>query len=1044
MKFKLDIIGNKKFLKIFFAIVLVISFFIIYINILINPKRIKLEINNLFEQQITRYSENYNLSNKNVVAKIDGDISFKLFPKAVISVNNVKFENIYYKNISFNTDIRSVIIKLKLLPLILGKLKAKEIEISSSDFSLNSTTLLTEYKKKVIEDKIVDVDENEVNGIGYKIKNIIGINEDKELENSGKKIVQAEVEKIVKIDNSKLSTMLVDIFNGFSTKFLDGNGVKGTSFNVYNLNIALYKESKLIKEISNVYGFVEFKNKKIIANLTYDINQEVINNSIIYTTNNNNNTNINLKFKSNNIINNAVLNFSGKIDDLFNLDKWDGILNTNLKITNIYEFTNIASFKYQSDNNNFMFNKDNKDSFNIVGKFELKNGLIETDNFFIDSKNLKLKANFSKKNTGIKINSELDFMNFNNIFAKVEKFSEFNSNTKDDILTFNSNGDINSLTSKLNKYIIDDKINTNIELVINNKELVFNDILFKNNKADISISSNGISFNNLELNNDEYSININNPRIINEVFVNDFNIHMSKSKQILDNFSWIKDIDINNEFNINGNLIINNDILIFVNSSIKSAENSIPFSLEYYFGSAYKKYMAIKLNTKQCEFNHTSKGDSVKQRLLFLNDLQNNFYLDLTSNKFVFNGTELTDFKINLNTNVGYLVVNNLKFNSDNLKNFVGTIELDITKNLPAINFEFTANSYNNKINLIPYLINLEKYQKILGGEKITETLDDYWVKKFFDIASFEGVNGTIKGKINYLNINDVAINKFDFDLQLDNGNFDINKFNCELQDGNVNLGGNVAIRDNERSISLKVDKNIYSLVELNRLITGSNSSMLSGLIGIGGYFNATGGNIENFLSSISSYFEFVGNNIYVKNFGLSSLREKLNNIHLKKDILFSLNPKEVLINENTGTMFKKINGKFYSQLNVYKSDIECSGDGINNKFNLTINNNDNRTIIDMLNASAMVVLVNKTKIPLYTYISYKENIKDKATLDFNVSNVDEYLEKIRSKVKEAEDQKLLKEKERQQKILLEKQKEEEFINTEGKVIKDITENLNI
>ena len=34
----------------------------------------------------------------------------------------------------------------------------------------------------------------------------------------------------------------------------------------------------------------------------------------------------------------------------------------------------------------------------------------------------------------------------------------------------------------------------------------------------------------------------------------------------------------------------------------------------------------------------------------------------------------------------------------------------------------------------------------------------------------------------------------------------------------------------------------------------------------------------------------------------------------------------------------------------------------------------DNKTIIDMVNASAMVVLVNKTKIPLYTYISYKEN----------------------------------------------------------------------
>ena len=1043
MKLKLEINDSGKYLKIFFAVILSIFFFFIYINVLVNPKKIKTEVNSFFSAEIEKYSENYNLTNKKVVALIDGDVNFKLFPKPVVSISNIKFENIFYKNISLGSDIHDVKMELKFIPLIFGRVKAKDISINSSDFNVNINKLLTEYKKKVIEDKVVDIDKNEVDGIGHKIKNIIGIDEDKELEKNGKKIIQAEVEKTVSIDNSELSNMLVDTFNDFDKKFLKSNGIKGTHLNIDNISVTLYDEGRIIKEISGVRGSINFRNRKIISNLIYDIEQETINSDITYAVNRSGNTNINLKFKSNNVINNAVLNFSGKIDDLFNINKWSGILNTSLKVTNIYDFANIIGLRYQSDNNNFMLNKSNKDVFNISGKIELKDGLMESNNISIDSNNLKLNVNFNKKGDNVKVYGDLGFLNFNNVFARVEKYSEFNPNTKDSILIFNSEDNINSLVNKLNKNILN-KSNTKIDLVINNNELIYNGILFKNNKVDISISNNGISFNKLELNNDDYSVNISNPKLIQDVYVNDFSIHLSRSKRISDYFSWIKDIDKDNEFDITGNLIISNDILIFLNSSIKSNGNIIPFSLEHYFGNTGKKYTAIKLVTNECEFKYDNKDDSVKQKLLFLSDLRNNLYLDLTSNRFRFNGIDLLNFRTSLKTSAGYLSLNNLRFDSESLKNFSGDLELDITRNLPIVNFNFTATNYSKKINIIPYLINLEKYQKILGGEKSDKDLDDYWVKKFFKIASFEGVNGTIKGNIGYLNINNVSINKFGFDLSLDNGNFNINKFDCELQDGNVNLTGSISIRDNDRSINIKADKNIYSLIDLNRLITRSNDSVLSGLIGVGGYFSASGGNISDFSSSISSYFEFVGNNVYIKGFGLSDLREKLSNIHLKKDILFDLNPKDALINKDTGTMFKKVNGKFYSQLNVYKSEMNCSGDGISNKFNLSINNSDNRTIIDMVNASAMVVLVNKTKIPLYTYISYKENVKDKATLDFNLSNVDEYLEKVREKVEEAEHQKIAKEKERERKNLLEKQKEEEFINTEGRMIKDITENLSM
>lgn len=1043
MKYDLTTIKDKNFLKIFIVVIFAIFAFVVYINVLVNPKKIKTEINAFFGEEISKYTENYNLNSRRVVATIDGDISFKLFPKAILNISNIKFENIYYKNISLNSNIRNIVVELRLIPLIFGKIKIKNISINSSDVNLNVVNLLTEYKKKVTEDKIVDVGENEVSGIGKKIKNIIGVDENKELEESGKKIIQVEVEKTIPIDNSDLYNMFTNIAGNFNKNFL-GNGVlNGSGFNINDATIALYKESKLLKEINNVHGFVNLKTRKISADLNYIIEQEAISNTINYAVNKNDDVNINLKFRSKNIIDDLMVNFSGKIDDLFDINKWNGILNTSLKFKNIHDFANIVNLTYQ--NNNLSFNKDNKDVFNVNVKIELKNGLIRSDNISVNSKNLKFSANFNKTDDGTKIYGELGYLNFNNVFVKSEKYSEFEPkpSEEDSIFIFNFGNNINLLTDKLNKTTTN-KVGIKTELTIDSQELVFNDILFKNNKADISISDSGVSFNRLQLNNDDYSINISNPRITNGIYINDIDIHLAKSKKIFDTFSWIKDIDKEKEFDIAGNLIVNDNTLLLVNSNIKSGDNNISFSFEHYFGNTKKKYTAVKLNINEGELNHENKEGSIKQRLLFLSELQNNFYLNLVSNKFKFNGAELTNFKVNLRSSAGYLFLKNLTFNSNDLKNFSGNLELDITKNLPIINLNFSASNYSKKINLIPYLIDLEKYQKLLGGEKEGISYNSYWVKKIFDIVSFEGVNGTLKGNIDYLNINTVSINKFNFDVQLNDGNFNINKFNCDLQDGNVNISGDVSIRDSERSINFKVDKNIYSLFDLNKLITGSIDSVLSGLVGVGGYFSASGGNINDFSSSISSYFEFVGNNVYVKNFGLTDLREKLSNIHTKKDILFTIEPKEVLIGENNGTMFKKINGKFYSQLNVYKSEVEASGDGVNNKFNLTINNSDNKTIIDMLNASVMVVLVNKTKIPLYAYISYKENVKDKATLDFNLSNIEEYLEKVRSKVKEAEEQKLMKEKEKEQKALLEKQKEEEFINTEGQIIKDITENLEV
>ncbi|MDR2777670.1 MAG: hypothetical protein LBB24_02800, partial [Rickettsiales bacterium] len=212
---------------------------------------------------------------------------------------------------------------------------------------------------------------------------------------------------------------------------------------------------------------------------------------------------------------------------------------------------------------------------------------------------------------------------------------------------------------------------------------------------------------------------------------------------------------------------------------------------------------------------------------------------------------------------------------------------------------------------------------------------------------------------------------------------------------GTTELLGIVDLRGS-RLVNLVLTDTIYNIEDIIRLFMendGSGGADFKGTLGIGGLLKGAGPAEAVFGSSLNMQFKFVGKSLFVKKIGFDDLRKKLSRVYMDKSLL-KMNVSEVLFN-NSGTIFNDFDGLFTISGGICDLVINAKGDGTSTKMVLKIDNRNKDTNIDALSTSIIINRVGKIDVPLYLAIKFTENFAQKAQLEINTEQIDNYLKEV-------------------------------------------------
>ncbi|OCW77060.1 hypothetical protein AKH19_03720 [Pelagibacteraceae bacterium GOM-A1] len=252
---------------------------------------------------------------------------------------------------------------------------------------------------------------------------------------------------------------------------------------------------------SKYQDFIYFKNGNIIINYIKDELKIVLNSKFLFKNNNNNNN------KTKNLINIIYKKKQNK-DALVNID-----LSNTKSIINSKEFKKFVQFKnFSLQDQDIIFSSENLINFKLNKKNEIQNlsikSKLKSESILIDYKSQRIKKYFSDFKNQIKFSNShlnLDYQN--------KKF-KFNLNSKYSINNINENLSL-KVEKKDNKYFFD------LDLDLDSAEIDIEELDYRK-KADIksNLNMNGIYkdnneiiFKNIDLNEEEKSINVENLEI---------------------------------------------------------------------------------------------------------------------------------------------------------------------------------------------------------------------------------------------------------------------------------------------------------------------------------------------------------------------------------------------------------------------------------------------------------------------------------------------------------------------------------------------------
>ena len=1004
IKIAKDIFRRYKALILGLVAMCLILFFIANFTILyfINPKTMIKQVNNHFINIFEKYNNNYNYTQKKAGIKIEGHIYFKAFPKRVLTLTNVKLYNIYYKNNFINADIRSIDLEVDLIPIFFKKINVNNVKINSMTLNVaTNENLLNEYKKIVKTKKLVEIDKNEISGIGNKLKEILMVDDNSDIPD-GYKEITVEEEKSFSIDNTNVENMAIDLIK--EAKISQKSSIKNINFN--NANIYIYDKDNLIKTLTNINLISDVSNNKININSNLILEKENIFFDLSFR-NKNDNYDFYISSKSN-VYDNFEMNLNIETNDPKDILTWKGQGKINLNILSLADFTRIFTF-----GNLQLYKKIiNNDKIKIKNSCKFDNGLIKCDDISIDSNNLKLNSNLLYDGT-INITNNIKIINYDAFFIK--SVPEKNTNiTKENIFIFNSKN-IDELMKKINK---NKKIPVDFNIKTKIDTLTFNSESFKDNVIDFQILNNKIKIEKVDINNKNMHILIDNPTEKNDGFVHKItiegnNIHsllylLSMNNKYLkdSNFKMTSDfvVDYNKFILYNSNFTFD-DLTAKINAEYNPSSTNGYFAMDLKMDNIGYEEFITKFNVKKNKTEELPNNNNlilVKEKVLLLNNLVNNLYL-----KFSFNNIKYKNYdnmRINgfAKINKGYINLELENANLFNIKNLKGNVIYDLNTDITSQMFvDLSIDNINLNLYLLPYMIDIDKYTKIFI--KTEDTNEDaikiknnrFWVDKLFNnVPLFNEIYGKINILIKNGTINDIKFNNFDFKTTVEDGTFYINNLLFDGFGGNTNISGHFVLKK-EKAFNLFFKKTIYNLEDMQKLFFKDNS-YIKGKIGFGGFFKANGENKYTFTENIDIHLEFLTSMLYVKNLGLRDLQSKLSMVYKDKNLISQINPKDILIKTNSGTIFNQIKGNLFLQNKITNLSFVADGDGISGKTFLIVNNkDDNNSIIDFLNTFIFYIDINTKKIPLYTYISFKEDLQNKALLDVNTKQIDAYLSEV-------------------------------------------------
>jgi hypothetical protein len=496
-------------------------------------------------------------------------------------------------------------------------------------------------------------------------------------------------------------------------------------------------------------------------------------------------------------------------------------------------------------------------------------------------------------------------------------------------------------------------------------------------------------------------------------------------------FNFDKLLDIS-EFDMKSKIIIHKNVIYLYDYKIKDKNQEIFGLLEYSFDEK-DSYMASRVNFNNLKIkNHPKDAKTLKEKFLWLNNFSKNVFLDLKVNNLTYNNIDNIYFKSKVNYMLGYINFYDIeKIDFSNVRNIRGKVSLDIRKKNPVININLSIDDVIYNVNMIDYIFDVEKYRNILFKTEIDEKRrEKYWINKLFAIPSWDEVNGIISLQIKNLHINNTPLSGFSFDSNIDSGVINIHALNFIGLGGATALMGKVDLKIN-KNIHLVLTDTIYNIENILDLIGWKEESIskgvgrllpitpeeakrrrennvLRGTIGIGAIFNASGFNGSIFASSMNLQTKFVGKNLHVKKLGLTELKEKLSKIYNNNTLLNTINPKDIILN-NSGTTFDDFSGTIVISNGINDISVEATGNGISTKLISKIDNTLENININIIDTSIIVNKIGDTTLPLYVLISFREDFANKANLTINTTQIDEYLNKVRSNVKMNKDKKNVK-----------------------------------
>jgi hypothetical protein len=962
---------------------------IIFTNQNYNAKKIESEINAKIENEIAKVEEHYLLKDKEVRFKMKG-ARIKVFPTTKIIIDNLEIKNIQHRDITFNGDIKTIEIKLGLGDIFRKNVSLSNIAISGADINFEKSALAEYYFRKERVKKMVKLEGNEVLGIKGKLREILTGRQ--ELQALGDDYKEMEVEETVRIDldNSDLKGMLLNIIKNLSTEKISYDNKNNLVLELADVNLNLVSNNSIVKEYKSITGKISKNNKTIDFRASF-----VLSNIFSYLSGK-------VGFEGDKIIiESEISNESGdKIDTLFKL--------TN-NLFFVDGFRDLVgekkiSAKTSSLNNCIQWLLPTTSQY--YTKFNYKKGVeftvstvntddgINIDNLSFKSDDLEFGGSgvLGERN---KVDINIVKADMNNFV--VQKTKETQEVKPDDINIFRT-----SDMSELLKFIKNKSSNKNKNLDLNVKmdNFVSETNTIKDLEVSVEINDGFYRIKTFQVNFNDLLMSISGEEKIDDFYISNLKVSSHNIKNILKYLNADSFVDFEN-FELNSKLFIHDGIVylkdFFIDNNAQHLKGDVEFSI-----GGNRKYFASNLHVDRVNVRIEDKQyKTMKEMFLPLSNIGNNTFLNLIIDNLTFNDFTNIYFDGGLNYRNNLLNFYDIRnISSDEVKNVRGKFEIGIKSSKPSIKMSLKAESIALNIDLLDYIVNVNKYKNLILDGK-TEESPKYWINKLFLLPNWIDTYGKIEFKINELEINSKKITDFNFISDIDNGSFNLREFFFVGLGGKTELRGKVDLRD-MKNVELFLSDTSYNLREVIQLMTRTDMDAIDGIIGINFILKAQGYNRNIFLSSMSLESKFVGRNLYVRKLGLAELEDRLRSLLTDNNIPKNIEPSEIILN-NSGTLFDEFSGSLMIAKNILNLNIEAMGKGYSNKLIAKIDNGQSKSIFNFNSISSIVLKVRNDIVPLYMAINFLEDLNGRANMIVDTERVDEYLNLLRKEVEKSE-----------------------------------------